>query len=254
MFRAALRPRRVALAVATGFAISTPSSQEPEKLPIYPLRTPDVLLVEESTPLEKHIGIARRAVTETYHDAYAQVQGVVSKWIGVEHAIEHRVKSIIAPDEPLTPALLYVGISTLTGSILARNRGLPTRVLLPPVFLLASLNHFLPKTSANLSGYLSALEETYFPTLAEKHAIANAHSRMTWERVKEGTQSGREGVMKGVEGAVEWVQGATGLKVKETLGWGETQAKKGESVVSEVIHAADKKVEEVKEAENRKLE
>lgn len=90
--------------------------------------------------------------------------------------------------------------------------------------------------------------------MAEKHAIANAHSRMTWERVKEGTQSGREGVMKGVEGAVEWVQGATGLKVKETLGWGETQAKKGESVVSEVIHAADKKVEEVKEAANRKLE
>ncbi|KAJ8690804.1 hypothetical protein PTI98_012203 [Pleurotus ostreatus] len=254
MFRAALRPRRVALAAATGIAISTPSSQEPEKLPIYPLRTPDILLVEESTPLEKHIGIARRAVTQTYHDAYSQVQGFVSKWIGVEHAIEHRVKSIIAPDEPLTPALLYVGISTLTGSILARNRGLPTRILLPPVFLLASLNHFLPKTSANLSAYFSALEETYFPTLAEKHAIANAHSRMTWERVKEGTQSGREGVIKGVEGAVEWVQGATGLKVKETLGWGETQAKKGESVVSEVIHAANKKVEEVKEAANRKLE
>ncbi|KAF9486623.1 hypothetical protein BDN71DRAFT_1514812, partial [Pleurotus eryngii] len=176
MFRAALRPRRVVLAVATSIAISTPSSQEPEKLPNYPLRAPDVLLA----------------------------QGVVSKWIGVEHAIEHRVKSIIAPDEPLTPALLYVGISTLTGSILARNRGLPTRVLLPPVFLLASLNHFLPKTSANLSAYFSALEETYFPTVAEKHAIANAHSRMTWERVKEGTQSGREGVMKGVEGAVEW--------------------------------------------------
>lgn len=52
------------------------------------MRTPDVLLVEEATPLEKHIGIARRAVTETYYDAYAQVQGVVSKWIGVEHAIE----------------------------------------------------------------------------------------------------------------------------------------------------------------------
>ena len=45
---------------------------------------------ELDTPseFEKQIGIARRYVTGMYTGAHAQVQGAVSKWIGVERAIE----------------------------------------------------------------------------------------------------------------------------------------------------------------------
>ncbi|KAJ8519807.1 hypothetical protein ONZ45_g3283 [Pleurotus djamor] len=237
MFRAALRPRRIALAAAGVAVVGTIPPQEREKLPIYPLPTPEVLLVEESSFLQTHIGVARKAATQAYLDGYAQVQGVVSKWIGIEHAVEHRVKSLVAPNEPLTPALLYVGISALTGSILTRNRGLITRFFVPPLFLVLSLNHFLPATSHNISLYLSDLEDTYFPTLAEKHAIANAHSRMTWERIKDSTENGRSSVRKSAEGAVEWVQGQTGLKIRETLGWGEkvVENKVVETKAEEVI-------------------
>lgn len=38
--------------------------------------------------LERQIGVARRAVTARYLDAQARVQGVVSRWIGVEQAVE----------------------------------------------------------------------------------------------------------------------------------------------------------------------
>ncbi len=175
------------------------------------------------------------------------------------------MKSLIAPEEPLTPGLLYVGVATLTGSVIARNRIILTRLILPPTLLVLSLNHFLPKTSHNISSYLGQLEDTYFPTLAEKHAIANAHTAMTWERAKEATASGRETFGRGVENVLTRVQESTGLKLKEALGVGEKasiavkeQAQEAAVVVeakaAEAQKAVEAKVEEVKVAAEKKVE
>jgi MICOS complex subunit MIC26 len=139
-----------------------------------------------------------------------------------------RVKALIAPDEPLTPALLYVGVTSLSGSILARNRSVFTRVLLPPTFFLLSLKYFLPKTTHNVSAYAGSLEEEHFPSLAQKHAVAIAHTHMTWERVREAGISGRDKVQDGLGSAARKVQDLTGLKVQEVLG-------RGATTVSEVI-------------------
>ena len=103
-----------------------------------------------------------------------------------------RLKSLVAPEEPLTPGLLYVGVAALTGSVPARNRGILARITLPPALLLLSFNHFLPKTAHNVSAYLGALEDAYVPVLADKHAVANAHTRMAWEQLKEKTAESRE--------------------------------------------------------------
>lgn len=159
-----------------------------------------------------------------------------------------RVKSIISPNESLTPGLLYVGVATLTGSIISRNRFILTRFLLPPVFLIASANHFLPQTTRNLSDYLGSLEDTYAPTLAEKHEIGKAHSAMAWERLKESTADARARVNTTALSGVERIQGATGLKIKETLGWGQQAAKKWERKVVEVAHVAEEEVEKVVKA------
>ncbi|KAI0761316.1 apolipo protein O-domain-containing protein [Trametes elegans] len=233
------------------------------KLPIYPTPDPEIVLVETPSELEKQIGVARRTVTATYEDAHARVQAVVSRWIGVEQAVENRVKSLIAPDEPLTPGILYVGVATLTGSVLARNRVF-WRLALPPTLLVLSLNHFLPKTTHNVSEYLGELEDAHFPTFAQKHEIAKAHSAMTWERIKDATQSGREKFSTGVAGLVGRVEEATGLKLRETLGWRDRAVKAAEAKTLEVVNkveesataakaVADAKVEEVKEAVEQKV-
>ncbi|KAH9050212.1 apolipo protein O-domain-containing protein [Lactarius hengduanensis] len=178
----------------------------------------EIVLVDTPSVLETQIGVARRAVTSVTRDVHAQVHGVVSKWIGIEHAVEHRVKSLIAPDEPLTPGLLYVGVASLTGSILARNRSIFSRVLLPPTFLYLSFKYFLPKTTQNVSAYAGSLEEEHFPALAQKHAVAIAHSRMTWERLREAGVGGRDKLQDGLGGAVRKFQELTGLKVEDALG------------------------------------
>lgn len=153
-----------------------------------------------------------------------------------------RVKSILVQEEPLTPGLLYVGVSALTGSILARNRSIFMRFLLPPTLLLISFDHFLPKTYHNLSSYLGTLEDKYLPAVAEKHDIANAHTSMTWERIKDATRDGRATLGGGVEKVVHKAQDTTGLKFTEVLGW-------GKGVSNTALVAAKEIVEQAKEVE-----
>lgn len=58
------------------------------QLPIYPTPNPPILLADSPSSLEQEIGVARRTVVGAYDDAYSRVQGVISRWIGVEKAVE----------------------------------------------------------------------------------------------------------------------------------------------------------------------
>ena len=95
-----------------------------------------------------------------------------------------RVTALIA-DEPLTPAPLYVSVALLSGSILARDRSVFLRILIPPTF-------FLLKVTQNVSAYAGTLEEEHFPSLVQKHAVAIAHNYMMRERVRAAGIYGRD--------------------------------------------------------------
>lgn len=162
------------------------------------------------------------------------------------------MKSIISPDEAVTPGLLYSGVAGLTGSILARNRILPTRLLLPPVFLFATANYFLPKTTGNLSAYLGDLEDTYVPEVAQKHDIAKAHSAMAWARLKDATANGRAKLDESAGLAVHKIQEATGLKLKETLGWQKAKiAEAATRVQQEAVHVKEATSTEIKALQDK---
>ncbi|KAI0002499.1 apolipo protein O-domain-containing protein [Russula compacta] len=203
----------------------------------------EIVVVDSPSVLETQIGVARRAVIGVARDVHARVHGAVSQWIGIEQAVERRVKALIAPDEPLTPALLYVGVASLSGSILARNRSVFARVLLPPTFFLLSSKYFLPKTTQNVSAYVGSLEEQHFPSLAQKHAVAIAHTHMTWEHLRAAGIRGRDTVQDGLGSAVRKVQELTGLKVQEALSSGATTTSK----------AVEKATEKKGEEERRKV-
>jgi len=69
-----------------------------------------------------------------------------------------------------------------------------------------------------VSAYAGSLEEKHFPTLAQKHAVAIAHTHMTLERIREAGISGRDKFQYGLGSAVRKIQELTGLKVEEALG------------------------------------
>ena len=132
-------------------------------------------------------------------------------------------------------------MASLSGSILARNRSVLTRIALPPALLLLSFNYFLPKTAHNVSAYAGALEEQHFPALAQKHAVALAHSHMAWERLRAAGASGRERLQDGLGGAARRVQELTGLKVQEAIG-------RGAATAGEAVEKAEEVVQSVKDA------
>ncbi|KAJ7664117.1 apolipo protein O-domain-containing protein [Mycena rosella] len=227
------------------------SPQQRKKPSIYAAPPAEILLLDTPSALEAHIGTARRAVTGRYLEAHAHVQGLVSSWIGVENRVEHRIKSLLPPDERLVPGALYAAIAFLSGAILARHRALPIRAILPPVLGVAAATHFLPKTSANVGDYLGGLEDHYAPEVARVHEVGKAHTRMTWDRLSEGVEGGRARVREGVLAAVERLQGATGLKVREALGVARSIEEKAEKVIEEkiadfegVVEKTEKKAEE----------
>jgi MICOS complex subunit MIC26 len=138
--------------------------------------------------------------------------------------------------------LLYVGVATLTGSVIGRNRFILTRLALPPIFLVLSARHFLPETTTNLSNYLGSVEEHYFPELARKHDVAKAHTQMSIDMAKDWTRDVRDQIRVGTLRSVDKVQDATGLKIKETLGLG---LEKAEGKSLELFRRAEEKAIEI---------
>ncbi|KAJ7435013.1 apolipo protein O-domain-containing protein [Mycena galericulata] len=211
---------------------SPPPRQKPS---IYASPPTEIVLLDTPSALEAHIGTVRRAATGQYRVAHAHVQGLVSRWIGVENRVEHRIKSLLPPDERLVPGVLYAAIAFLSGAIAARYRSLPVRALLPPLLGGAAFAHFLPKTAANVRAYASSLEDKHLPEVARVHEVGKAHTGMAWARLREGTNEAREKVGQGVLAAVAQVQGATGLKITEALGVARSVEEKAEKVVEEKI-------------------
>ncbi|KAH7105171.1 apolipo protein O-domain-containing protein [Auriculariales sp. MPI-PUGE-AT-0066] len=248
MFRAAQTRRTLlsaAAIVATGPSVGS-SSADKSKLSIYPKEEPVILLEPDPSRLELEIRNVRLVITDKFIETRSAVQQSVERWIGVEQHVESASNQVVqAKDESITPGILYVGVAGLTGSILARGRVFPVRFLLPPALFIGAMPYFLPRTTANISAWLSQLEHAYVPEFAKQHdavvgrsreivGTARAHSAMTLERVK-----------NGAEWAVGETQRVTGLQLREAFSW----AKQAEhKVEAKVAHAIEKAKVETKQA------
>ncbi|EJT52729.1 hypothetical protein A1Q2_04887 [Trichosporon asahii var. asahii CBS 8904] len=185
------------------------------KLPIY--SSPDdervVTLVVTPNPLTEYITTGREAAQGVLGEARETIQKGVQSWVGFERNVEREVKQIVDPTEPLTPGIIYVLVAGLTGSVLTRTRSFPVRFLAPPLFTLAAMPYFLPKTSHNIRAYLSDVEDRVAPEFAAKHdhfnSMMNMHYHMALDKLR-GASSDVDGW---AQRARQGVQDATGLNV-----------------------------------------
>ncbi|KZO97515.1 hypothetical protein CALVIDRAFT_597437 [Calocera viscosa TUFC12733] len=245
-----------AATLATAYVFSRPSLQldsdtfsKSSKLPIYPTPTPSLVLIDTPSQLEQSIGHVRRVATRAYTETRGRVQAGVDGWIGVERAVERKVKEIVPAEEPMTPGILYVGVATLTGSVLGRNR-LLLRVLLPPTFFLASISYFLPQTSHNLYAYVQELETRFFPSLAVQHTQLEAHASSALSRARQAYGESTDWLAGGLKRGVGAVERGTGVKVGEAFGMVKAEAGK----VQAKVEAFEQKAEEkMKEEEPKRL-
>lgn len=188
-----------------------------KRLPIYEQPETPVTLVETHTELERQIGSLRRSLQSSSTHLQHNVQDLTSSWIARERAFESRVRALSHPDEPANPNLLYVGVATLSASVFTRYRSFPIRFLAPPLFLVGSLNYFLPKTSANLAGYYLELEKRYAPSLTEPRQSLVKSGQKLWHQTEGLVEDARDAAAKGVKSGLEQVEKGTGLRVGDVV-------------------------------------
>ncbi|CAE6480631.1 unnamed protein product [Rhizoctonia solani] len=179
------------------------------QLSIYDSKEPEILISPTESELVETIGQTRRILARAAEESKDGVQGVIAT----------RIKSLISPEEPLTPGILYVGVAALSGSVFARGRSLPTRILLPPTLFFGALNYFLPKTTHNVNAYVYSLERAHAPALADTHDAADKALRDTVKQIRASYNSMRGGVSHIVEDSVDGLESTTGLKLRDaTIG------------------------------------
>lgn len=128
-----------------------------------------------------------------------------------------RIKSLAPPPEKETvlPGALWIGVSTLFGSILSRPRALPIRLLVPPTFFFVSANYFLPLTTSNVLDYVTSLEKRFIPDVAKRQEELVKDMRGSVDSGLKSVGRVRESVVEGVDWAAGKLQDTTGLKFKE---------------------------------------
>lgn len=93
----------------------------------------------------------------------------------------------------------------------------PIRFLSPPLFLLGSLNYFLPRTAHNLSLYYQQVESAHLPpVIKEQRESLLKSARSLWRQADDKAHVAARKVEGGWKGGLEKVQEGTGLKVAPT--------------------------------------
>ncbi|KAG8731676.1 hypothetical protein FRC11_002973 [Ceratobasidium sp. 423] len=217
----------------------------PKKLSIYASEEPEILITQTESEFVETIGQTRRILARAGEESKDGIQGVIARWIRVERRVESRIKSLISPEEPLTPGILYVGVAALSGSVFARGRSLPTRILLPPTLFLGALNYFLPKTTHNVNAYVYGLERAHAPALADTHDAAGKTLRSAVQQIRASYRSMRGGVSHIVEDSVDGLESTTGLRLRDaTIGRAQQVSEVTQDKTSPIVQNIQEKTAE----------
>lgn len=177
----------------------TGSSPEPAR---QPARSP--------TPTDRlahKIGHARLWLYHRVSTAEEKLNAGLSRLFETEASITSTLASLAPPPESgerLMPGVVYVLVSSMAGSIIARNKNVLVRVAAPVGFGLGAAYVLLPVTMGNV-GRLVWEYEKRFPKVAETHLkvrekyetavrMARVHARLAVEEVENKVREARESV------------------------------------------------------------
>ncbi|KAK3388865.1 apolipo protein O-domain-containing protein [Sordaria brevicollis] len=162
------------------------------------------------TPTDRLAAQIRRARLFLYDQACVAEDAVnagMARAFDLEHSFTSTVAGLAPPRESgerLMPGLIYVLVSGMAGSIVARNRGVVLRGATPLALGLGAAWAVLPVTMNNVSA-LAWKYEQKFPAVADAHIrtregiekgihMAKVHTEIAHQKVDEAVTSVRETV------------------------------------------------------------
>lgn len=176
-----------------------------------PERTSSLSLPTDSsrpTPTDQLASQVARVRLTFYHQATKAedtLNAALTKTLKLEHSFTSTIRSLAPPkesNEQLLPGSLYVLVSAMAGSIVARNRNILLRASVPVAIGLGTAYAVLPLTMRNVGSLVWTYEER-FPALADTHLrtkarvehflqTGKAHSQMTVGMVQDKVAKVRE--------------------------------------------------------------
>lgn len=176
-----------------------------------PPPAPDSAPPTPTARLAVHIGTARRFVHAHTELAQRAIDAGFTRYLEVEGSVTGTIAGLAPPrssEEKVVPGLLYVAVTTMAGSIVARRRMLPVRVVVPVAVAVGAGWYFLPETSANVGALLWQWEKRV-PQVAETHLLVRGKAEEAWrvteKTVREGRSEVDEAVKKGRRTVEGWV-------------------------------------------------
>ncbi|GAA95895.1 uncharacterized protein L969DRAFT_88737 [Mixia osmundae IAM 14324] len=192
--------------------------EQPRRKSIYDQPSGTIELEERPvTALQRNVGVARQHLQSFYAQTVQASNKTVDSLLSAENQLAKEAKAIRAPNEPLTPHLLYVGIAALTGSILTRNRNILLRLTIPPLFLFGSASYLLPATTQNLVNRVSELEHRHAPGFARSQDAAFGQARQSLGWAQSRIEKTASDAKKRIEYGSQKAEELSGLKFTSAL-------------------------------------
>lgn len=168
--------------------------------------------VRTADNLEKIINKGRNWVAGKAEQGQQKADNVFEKYLNAEKSVTSTIAEIKSDEEDILPGGIYVLVSTLTGSILARNRNIALRGIAPVVFGVAAFRYFLPQTYEN-TGKLIWKFEQKAPSLADTHVKTKQQVDGLVKDVTDAVDSGNQALENAVHSARKFVADSTGLQI-----------------------------------------
>ncbi|MBW0490254.1 hypothetical protein O181_029969 [Austropuccinia psidii MF-1] len=154
------------------------------KLPIYDEPPREIILVKTELPLQPQVRWVREHLQSFKKEFQNRAGFLMERGFKAEKDFTGTLTGLLDHKETSSSSLLCVGIGTMSGSIITRNRSLPLRFLSPLAFFIVSSYHFLPITSQNFQSYLFRLQDKHFPrsAAARDDVIRQSIESVQWFR------------------------------------------------------------------------
>ena len=199
-------------AIAPAAGTNRPAAPAAEDLALTKSEIVSGVTVRTSDVLEKTISKGRTWLYGKAEQGQQKADNAFEKYLNVEKNVTSTIAEIKSDEEDLLPGSIYVLVSTLSGSILARNRNVLVRGIAPILFGTVAFRYFLPQTYEN-TGKLIWRFEQKAPALAEAHTKTQQQVDGLVNDVNSAVNSGKQALESGVHSARQFVADSTGLQI-----------------------------------------
>lgn len=162
-----------------------------------------------------------KGARESLQSAFKLSHHYVNQWYSKVYATERQITSTVSElhhkHESLLPNSIYILIAGLSGSILARRRGIFSRALFPVVLGAASFKYFLPQTFSNTTDFIWRLEKQNLPEIADQQELAVHKASALVESIEQKSISSGKYLEDRVQGLRRSIADVTGLNIDEEV-------------------------------------